>query len=258
MSTQTVFQEGNQPQEQKDEGVHQEENTVDFADQLSQILNEEGKPKYKDVETALAALKASQEYIPTIKQEKEELEKTVEQLRVELSKRTALQEVVDKLKQEKEPQETMQEQPTNTNQALTPEQIQEMLEQYVPQILEKRQEQTVAQQNILAVDKKLKEFYGENVETAVKTKAESLGLSIQDLEALSAKSPASVLELLGVKETKPAGRSLQSSVVIPPVTKPSESLKPDKSMLLGATGKEQAEYLRSLRENVLRKHGYNI
>lgn len=261
MSTQTVFQEGHQPEEEIEQGNPVPENTEAFADQLAQILNEEGKPKYKDVQTALAALKASQEYIPSIKQEKEQLEKTVEQLREELSKRAVLQEVVEKLKQEKTPQVNQEMEQENNQQhqqsSLTPEQIQEMLEQYVPQILEKRQEQTVAQQNIIAVDKKLKEFYGEKVEEAVKAKAEGLGLSIQDLEALSAKSPASVLELLGVKENKPTGKTFQSSVNIPPISKPSDDLKPTKSMLLGATGKEQAEYLRMLREDVLRKHGYN-
>ena len=260
MSTQTVFQEGHQPNEEIKQGEPNQQTPDAFADQLAQILNEEGKPKYKDVQTALAALKASQEYIPAIKQEKEQLEQRINELQQELSKRAVLQEVVEKLKQEKhqptQEQPTMEEQQTQA-QALTPEQVQQMLEQYVPQILEKRQEQTVAQQNILAVDQKLKEFYGEKVEEAVKTKAESLGLSIQDLEALSAKSPASVLALLGVKETKPTGKTFQSSVAIPPVNPANDDLKPEKSMLLGATGKEQAEYLRRLREDVLRKHGYN-
>lgn len=255
MSTQTVFNSEDRSEEKKEEVVLPEGGNVDaFADQLAQILNEEGKPKYKDVATALNALKSSQDYIPTLKQEKESLETQVAQLREELTKRSAIQEVVEQLKnkpaQEKEPEME------NHTQSLTPEQIQEMLEQYVPQILEKRQEKSIAEKNIFAVDSKLKEFYGDKVEEAVKAKAEGLGLSIQDLEALSAKSPASALELLGVKETKQTGRTISSSVNVPPYSRQEENLKPDKSMLRGATGKEQAEYIRRIKESVLKQHGY--
>ncbi len=44
-----------------------------FADQLASITNERGEPKYKDLPTALQALKHSQEYIPSLKQENETL-----------------------------------------------------------------------------------------------------------------------------------------------------------------------------------------
>ena len=256
MSTQTVFNSEDQSEEKEIKEVLPEGGDVDtFADQLAQILNEEGKPKYKDVATALNALKASQEFIPSLKQEKESLEQQVAQLREELTKRSAIEDVVQKLKQPAK----QEEEPKMENQqnSLTPEQVQEMLEQYVPQILKQRQEQSIAEKNILAVDQKLKEFYGEKVSEAVQAKAEGLGLSIQDLEALSAKSPSSVLELLGVKETKQTGKTFSSSVNIPPITKPDDTLKPSKSMLLGATGKEQAEYLRTIREAVMRQHGFN-
>lgn len=255
MSTQTVFNPDDQSVE-KQEVLPDSGNVEAFADQLAQIVNEEGKPKYKDVQTALNALKASQEFIPSLKQEKESLEQRVALLQEELTKRSAIQDVVEQLKQPKQSQEVETPMTEQTQTSLTPEQIQEMLEQYVPQILEKRQEQSVAQKNILTVDQKLKEFYGDKVEDAVRTKAEGLGLSIQDLEALSAKSPNSVLELLGVKETKPTAKSFSSSVNIPPYKAPADNLKPTKSMLVGATGKEQAEYLRSLKEHVMNQHGY--
>ena len=45
-----------------------------FADLLGSIKNERGEPKYKDVQTALDALKHSQDFIPQLKIEKEQLE----------------------------------------------------------------------------------------------------------------------------------------------------------------------------------------
>lgn len=255
MSTQTVFESDDQS-DKKEELPVTEQSVDAFADQLASILNDNGEPKYKDVQTALNALKASQEFIPSLKQEKDSLEQEVANLREELSKRSAIQDVVNSLKQ-KPAQEEKQTVDTPTQTALTQEQIQEMLEQYVPQIMQQRQEQSVAQKNVLTVDQKLKEFYGEGVENAVKTKAESLGLSIQDLEALSAKSPASVLELLGVKEAKAQSKSFSSSVHIPLNPKVDDNLKPTKSMMLGATGREQTDYIRRLKEDVMKRNGYS-
>lgn len=256
MSTQTIFNPDNQSGE-KEELPVTEQNVEAFADQLAQILNDNGEPKYKDVSTALNALKASQEFIPSLKQEKETLEQEVNLLREELTKRSAIEDVVEKLKQQPPAQEEKPNVETPTQSNLSPEQIRQLLEEFVPQIIDQRQEQSVAQKNIYSVDQKLKEFYGEKVEESVKAKAESLGLSIQDLEALSAKSPASALELLGVKEIKPSGKTFTSSVNIPLNPKVEDDLKPTKSMLLGATGKEQAEYLRRLKEDVMKRNGYS-
>lgn len=255
MSTQTVFDDGNQPSVEVNQGEPEVQGVEAFADQLAQILNEEGKPKYKDVQTALNALKSSQEYIPALKQEKESLEQKIAQLQEELAKRSTIEAAVQQLKQPPAQQEPPNV--TDQSQQLTPEQVQQMLEQYVPQLLQQRQEQSIAETNILSVDRKLKEFYGEKVEEVVRTRAESLGLSVQELQELSARSPTGALELLGVKESvKTQGKSFTSTVNLPLQPKQEEALKPHKSMLLGATGKEQAEYLRSIRERVLTQYGY--
>ena len=254
MSTQTVFNSEDQSEETKEEP--KVENIENYADQLSQILNDKGEPKYKDVQTALEALKSSQEYIPSLKQEKETLAQELERLKEELTRHSKLDEVFDKLQQPPAQEENpIVEQEKSS--ALTQEQVQEMLEQFVPQLLEKRQSESTQQKNIQTVDQKLKEFYGDKVEDAVRTKAESLGLSIQDLEALSAKSPNSALELLGVKEIKPTGRTLSSSVSLPLTSSSAPNLKPEKSMLKGATSREQSEYLRLLKENVLKRNGFS-
>lgn len=255
MSTQTVFESDDQS-DKKEELPVTEQSVDAFADQLASILNDNGEPKYKDVQTALNALKASQEFIPSLKQEKETLEEEVGRLREELSKRSAIQDVVDNLR--KPPaQEEKPNVDTPTQPSLSQEQIKQLLEEFVPQILDQRQEQTLSQKNVLAVDQKLKEFYGDKVEENVRAKAESLGLSIQDLEALSAKSPASALELLGVKEIKAQSKSFSSSVHIPLNPKVEDNLKPTKSMMLGATGREQADYIRRLKEDVMKRNGYS-
>ena len=58
-----------------------------FADQLSAIVNDGGEQKYSTVEKALEALKASQDYIPTLKTSLEDSQKRVEDLEKQLAER---------------------------------------------------------------------------------------------------------------------------------------------------------------------------
>ena len=87
MSDQTsIFGNQNAPAPQdQNNGGNSNPPTPSSNDQLANLLtgikNERGEPKYKDVQTALEALRHSQEYIPTLKQEKEANDaKTLENL----------------------------------------------------------------------------------------------------------------------------------------------------------------------------------
>lgn len=255
MSTQTVFNSSTDQENTTQEPVQEEVSPVQpesaFADQLAAIRNERGEPKYKDLPTALEALKHSQEFIPQLKSEKERLEQELDQLREELSKRSTVEEVMEKLtatgvKQETQPQEVPQ---------ISQEDIIKLLEQVVPNYITQREEQTKAQQNILTVDKSLKEAFGEKVQEVVLRRSQELGVSPKELEQLSAKSPQMVLQLFDLKpqaKVKPT----TSSVNIPPINQPQQGLqKPAKSLLSGASSKEQAEYMRQVREQVYARHG---
>ena len=61
---------------------------------LAAIVNEEGKQKYADVNTALDALKASQEFIPSLKNQVTEQEKEIATLREQVAKQAGFSEAL--------------------------------------------------------------------------------------------------------------------------------------------------------------------
>ena len=72
---------------------------------LDEIRNERGERKYADVPTALAALKASQEYIPTLQQQLEEQNRALAEVKTELQKQSSLQDVVQEFTQSRQEQQ---------------------------------------------------------------------------------------------------------------------------------------------------------
>lgn len=222
-----------------------------FADQLASIRNERGEPKYKDLPTALEALKHSQEYIPSLKQENETLKEMNERLQKELQERQALEETIERLTaQQQQPQEA----PTTEHQGLTEEQITGLLEQRLTQ----REQQQRETENLKQVDSALRNKFGEKAQEVVKQKCEEYGMTPQEMESWARKNPKAVSALFEVKPN-PQGttRPSTSSVNIPPV-RPNEepSLeRPEKSLLSGATMKEQMEYMRKVREATYKKLG---
>lgn len=255
MSTQTVFSaEGDQTTDVKVENKIPESPESAFANQLAEIRNERGEPKYKDLQAALEALKHSQEYIPSLKSDKEKLEQELEAARQELLKRKSVEEFMDRLKPTQQEAPMTQPDTTSVN-GLTQEQVMGMLEQLVPNYISQHQQQSVEQQNILSVDQKLKEAYGDKVQDVVKRRMEELGVTAKDLEQLSAKSPKMVLSLFDVK---PQGNPKPNmpSVNLPLGGQPKTELaRPERSLLSGATSKQQAEYMAKIKEGVYSRHG---
>lgn len=156
-----------------------------FADRLMEIVNEEGVQKYKSVEDALEGLKHSQEFIGKLKEENQ-------QFRSELDKRMSAEAVLKELKATSKPDE----QPSS-------EFSQEAIQELVDKRLEAKTMEERARANEEYVQAKLKERYGDESQKIVQSQAKSMGLSPEDLRALSHKSPEAVLSMFNAASTKP-------------------------------------------------------
>ena len=73
-----------------------------FDDLLNNIKNDSGERKYNSVESALEALKHSQEYIPNLQGDKDKLTQEVETLKSQQNKIDDLTSIVEKLTATKE------------------------------------------------------------------------------------------------------------------------------------------------------------
>lgn len=220
-----------------------------WADQLASIKNESGESKYKDVPTALEALKHSQEYIPTLKSENETLKQEIEQLKTKAQRAEELEQTLDRLSQQ--PETPSEEQPT---QGLTAEQLQDLLEQK----LSEREKAQAAQQNSQEVEQAIRQAYGEKSSEVVAQKAKEYGMTAEQLGQWAASSPKAVMALFEVKSSAQGGKpSPNSSVNIPPVAPNNEEElpKPKRSVLGGASSKEQAEYMAAIRRRTNQRLG---
>ena len=93
MSDQTIFGD----KQEETPATPGNTQTDPFADKLQEIRNENGEPKYKDVETALSALKASQDYIKQLKGENQSWEEKYQSVKEELEKMGSIDDFVNRI-----------------------------------------------------------------------------------------------------------------------------------------------------------------
>jgi hypothetical protein len=177
-------------------------NNDPLATLLGEIKNERGEPKYKTVQDALNALKHSQEYIPTLKQTKDELEAQLQAVSAKAAKVDALELVVQELTQK---MSTSQQTPAA---GLSEEQVAEL----VNRTLSKTQTEAIQRSNTTSVVTALKASFGDKAEEVFYKKAQELGLSVAEFNAMAAKTPKAVLELVGVRSNGDPMRSNTSTV----------------------------------------------
>lgn len=194
---------------------------------LGEIKNDRGEPKYKSLPEALNALKHSQEYIPQLTAQLSQKETDLIAARASADKVAELERSIEALTR---PQGT----PQNTTQAaLTEEQIAEL----VNRTLTKTQKQAVENANLSSVANTLKEAFGTEAETKYNAKAAELGMSVPEFNALAARSPKAVLEMLGAKAV-PTTPSNPSGTVNTTGLQPHQDTfigRNKKSVLIGAT-----------------------
>ncbi|AFE86215.1 scaffold protein [Salinivibrio phage CW02] len=224
-----------------------------FADLLGTIVNDEGKPKYKSVPEAFKGLTHAQSHIQSLEQEKAALE-------AELQKRASVEETVQSMTQQQ------QEQDTPSSPGLTEEAVQKLLEQQ----LENREKSQREQSNKQKVAQTLKEKFGDEAEKTFYSKAEEFGMPKEQLEQLAATSPDAVLSWFGApaKPVNPSSSSVNTTGLQPRAEEVPTMMdagrerinlpRGEKSMLLGASSKDQASEMQRHKEAVYAKYGIKL
>lgn len=247
MTDQSVFSEqdpATKPLEQQ-----QQAPANAYLDLLAGIKNDQGLPKYATVDEALKALAHSQAYIPEVKNQLTQREQELAALRAELEQRQSIEDVVSRL--------ATQNQPTPPADQLGKSGLDESaVMKLVQQQLEQRAAANAAQVNEMQVSDALRAKFGDKAAEVVEQRAAELGLTKQAFGDLSRKSPQAVLALFnanGAPAPKPSFSSVNIHATHAPELPPLE--RPTKSLLSGASMKDQAAYMAKVREDVLRKNG---
>lgn len=200
---------------------------------LSAIKNERGEQKYKTVEDALNALKHSQEYIPTLKQQQEDMQRKLQEAMEKANKVETLESTLQQLIQKSTESATS----TTTPAGLTEEQIAKIVESQ----LSRAAQAEIAKKNTTEVATTIKAKFGEKAEEVFYSKAEELGFTKEEINILASRTPKAVLKLLGVESNVTINSITNtSSVNTAGFNLPQDSFigKPKKSVLLGASTME--------------------
>ena len=168
-----------------------------FADLLGTIKNERGEPKYKDIPTAIDALRNSQEFIPQLKTKNESLEQELNTLRNEVQRLKTVEESIEKL---------TSQQNVPVNQPIPSGLTEEAVASLVSKTLTAREQQAIAQANLKQVVSKMEETYGQEAAKVFYSKAQEMGLSVEHINGLAAQSPKAVLKLFNVGDTPTQGK----------------------------------------------------
>lgn len=220
--------QGNTPPAGNGEGGN---SNVDVNTILSGIKNERGEQKYKTLQDALVGLQNAQEFIPQLKGTLAEREAELERLRKEAEKVAELQATIQRL--------------TDQNSS-SQNQVKGVSEQdiaaVVDKTLQRQRQEEIARANTQVVVQAVSAAFGADAEKKFYGKAEEMGMSVQEFNALAARSPKLVLSALGITEVKspvqpgtsaPQSSSVNTAAMQPPVnTMVTRNTKPT---LVGAT-----------------------
>lgn len=152
--------------------------------------------KYATVEKALEALVHAQSHIQTIESENGQLRTKVESA---VSKEEVYSTVQELLKAEKA---------TATPAAVDEATIAALLDRQ----LTARELQATAKHNTAVVKKAMEDKFADKAEEIYKLRAEELGLSLADLNAMIGKAPVAALKLLGLDDVKRTPAASRGSV----------------------------------------------
>lgn len=246
-----IFEETTQAPTQEASKPNTTESGVNYADLLNNIKNDSGAPKYDSVPKALEALAHSQQFIPQLKADLQNKEAEIAQLKAQLAQTQSVEEVVSRLTQQQQAQ--VRDEPTQAS-GLDEAAIMNL----VKNVLNQTKQQESAQSNVSKVQEALTAKYGDKVTEVLEAKAKELGTTRQELGALASRNPNMVLALFGT-QAAPAAKPTTGSVNIPASYVPERQplARPEKSLLSGATSKDQTEFMRKIKEEVYAKHGIN-
>lgn len=218
--------------------------TTAYEDLLAEIKNESGERKYDSIPKALEGLRNAQDYIPQLKGDLSKQEQEIIRLREELAKRESVEDVVSRLTSERA------KDGTPATEGLDEQKINDI----VQSIIQRNSAESQQASNAQVVSSALIAKYGdaEKAKAATAAKAEELGISVKELGELAKKSPKAVLAYFSVA---PQGQTKTNSGTVntSPFQRGQEEVKlerPEKSLLAGATSKEQAAYMAAIKAKV--------
>lgn len=219
-------------------------------DLLASIKNEVGEPKYKTLDEAIKALAHSQAFIPQLLNEKRSAEEELAQLREQVSKSKSVEDVLKELTAKNvEDKPRIETPPVGVpNEDAIAELVKKQLEK------EKIHDQEV--KNASEVQNALILKFGEKTPDVITAKAAELGTTAKELGDLAKKNPKMVLSLFSA--SKPSVTPTTSSIHLPVNVQQPALEAPSKSLLLGATSKEQKDYLQKVKEDVYKKYNIDI
>ncbi len=141
----------------------------------------------------------------------EQLKKEQAELRSDLDQRLSAQDLLEEIRKEREAQLQTSSAPSEGN--TTPSLGQDDIANLVTQTIEQRETQQTAENNILAVDRKMKELYGDKAQEVMLQKASSSNISVDFLKDIAAKSPNAFYNVLGLSTQKPTTPTLTTGTV---------------------------------------------
>jgi DNA repair exonuclease SbcCD ATPase subunit len=230
----SIFNNQNPPAPQdQNNGGNSNPPTPSSNDQLAHLLtgikNERGEQKYKTVEDALNALKHSQDYIPQLSDKLRQQEQELIAAKAAADKITELENTLKALTQQSQTPPS-----TPTPQGMSEEQVAAL----VSKTLTQAQQAEVAKNNLSKVVNTVKQAFGDKAEEVFYGKAQELGMSMEEINSLAARTPTAALKLLGVEGSTPTPQpnnagSINTSAFQP--TPDSLISRNSKPTLVGAT-----------------------
>ncbi len=228
------------------------QNDNSFTDLLGNIKNEKGEVKYRDLPTALDALKHSQEYIPQLKTENETLKQELERLRKETDRIKALEETLERLSS------------NNNNQSQAAPVIDEKsVADLVTRTLSAREREAVLASNTKTVVSAMQNSLGADAEKVFYEKAAELGMTRDQINKMSAESPQVVLKLFGLEgkqQTQKAPVATTGGQNTSGYQQKPDSFarKNEKPILVGATSDDLIQEARNARQLVDELHSQGL
>lgn len=222
-----------------------------LVNQLALIKNEQGQQKYASLDEALKGLANAQSYIPQLKSEVTAKDELINQLKSELEKRESVEQALQRMSGTQTSNQSTQGTPPKVN-GLDEQAVLNL----VKQALQQNAQESASQTNQSKVQEALVSKFGEKAQETILAKAKELGTTPEKLGELASQNPAMVLALFNTSAPNGA-RPPTSNVNLPGYTssQPTPLEKPSKSLLTGATTKEQTDYMRKIKEEVYREFG---
>ena len=214
-----------------------------LADQLKGIKNEDGNPKYDTLPKALEGLAHSQNYIPELKSQLDEVVAENSALKGKLAKAETVDEVVSRLTQAPEV-------PSEQAPPVTPGLNETDVMNLITAANQQSAQASVEAANEQAVSTELVNKFGDKAGEVLTSKATELGITVEDLKQQSRQNPKLVLAAFNTSQT-PSPSPTTTSANISMETPPQEGVQtPTKSMLQGVSGKEQGDFMAQIRKQV--------